>query len=144
MPLVLALVLGVLLGLLLGLSLSPDTNMVSTIMRPRGGLGSDTFRFTRWCDVSNVYSTVDGTIGGAIVNAVNNDTIFQSFISLANVPAASDFSNLFSQYKITALEYHLINFNFSDVVGPTNAGAVNSGAPKNVAVYIGSQNDTLV
>ena len=122
---------------------SDDLNMVSTIMRPRGGLTSDTFRFTRWCDVSNVYNTIDGTAGGTIVTALNNDTVFQSFISLANVPAASDFSNLFSQFKITALEYHLINFNFTDVNAPANANAVQNNAAKNTAVYIGSQNDTL-
>jgi len=41
------------------------------------------------------------------------------------------------------LEYHFINNIFTDVVGPTNAGAVNTTAPKNVAVYVGSQNDLL-
>lgn len=125
-------------------SRNEDTNLTTqNVIRPRGGLSSPTFRFTRWADVSSIYNTVDGTFTGAIVSAVANDTIFQGFISLGNIPGVTDFQNLFSQYKIIGLEYHFINNIFTEVNGPNTGPGPAVGGCKNVAVYLGSQNDVL-
>jgi len=125
---------------------SDDRNMTQTIVRPRGGLNSNTFNFTRWTDVTSVYSTLDGTAGGTPVSALNNDVIYQGFMTLASMPGFAEFSNLFSQFKITGLEYVLINSMYTDIVTPSNGTPPNTVFPtscKNCAVYIGSQNDIL-
>jgi hypothetical protein len=108
----------------------------------------NTFRFTRWCDVSSIWNTTDGTAGGTIVSSGSPDTVFQGVISLNQIPDTSDFTNLFSQFKITALEYHLINTYVTEISEPNNSATfvqnlTLGGGYRNTAVYIGAQNDTL-
>jgi len=112
-------------------------------MRPAGGLLSPTYSFSRWCTGTSIFNTTDGTPGGPIVTAVQPNTIAQQFITMSVVPNFTDFQALFSQYKITSLEFHLINFQFTDIVGQASGGPVLGTTPKNTAIYVGSQNDTL-
>jgi len=90
---------------------------------------------------------VDGTAGGVLVTAGSPDTIFQGVISLNQIPGTSDFTNLFSQYRITGLEYHLLNAYVTELSEPINSGLTvgnpTTSAFRNVPVYLGAQNDTL-
>jgi len=127
---------------------SDDQNMLSRVVVPRAGMSSkNIFRFTRWCDVSNIFNTNDGSAGGTLVTSGLPDTIFQGVISLNQIPGTADFTNLFSQYKFTGLEYHLINVFCTEINLPANAalqvGNPSTNSYRNVAVYIGAQNDTL-
>ena len=112
-------------------------------MVPRSGLMGPTYKFTRWCDISNVYATTDGSATGVAVTAVAPDTIYQGLVTLNLLPNQSDFTNLFSQFKITELEYHFINTVMTDVDVGQTTGILNSAGLRNVPVYILAQNDPL-
>jgi len=117
--------------------------MLSQLIVPRGGLSSKTFTFTRWCDGATIFNTTDGTAGGVIISAGSPDIVAQSIAYLGLLPNSTDFTNLFSQFKITELEYHIINVIATDLAAyqPTSIQAFTT--PKNSAVYLGKQNDLL-
>lgn len=122
---------------------SDDANMVSQFIVPRGGLSSKTFTFTRWCDGATIYNTTDGTAGGAIVTAGSPDIVSQHIAYLGLLPNSSEFTDLFSQFKILQLEYHIINAIATDLAGYQPTSIQSFTAPKNSAVYLGKQNDLL-
>lgn len=125
-------------------SRSADTNISSTIMVPRSVAQGPVYTFTRWCNISSVYGTSDGSSTGTVVTAVAPDVIYQGLVTLNLLPNQSDFTNLFSQFKITELEYHFINQVYTEV-NVTQAGGVTPATTtaRNVPVYILAQNDPL-
>ena len=47
---------------------SDDANMSATIMIPRGGIGGKSWKFSRWCDVTSIFNTNDGTPAGIVIS----------------------------------------------------------------------------
>jgi len=117
--------------------------MVASFIVPRGGLSSKTFTFTRWCDGATIFNTTDGTAGGSLISAGSPDIVAQSIAYLGLLPNSTDFTSLFSQFKITELEYHIINVIATELAVPQNLSVTSYTAAKNGAVYIGKQNDLL-
>jgi len=117
--------------------------MTSAIMIPRGGLGGDTFKFSRICTLGDVFNTIDGTSSGTIVSAGTPHVINQQFFTLDLLPGYTDFTNLFSQYKVKSLTYHLINCNFTDINIVQASGMTLGTNARNLCVYLGKQNDVL-
>lgn len=118
-------------------------NMTGQIMIPRGGLGGNTFVFSRICTLGDVFNTIDGTAAGAIVSAVNPHVVNQQFFTLDLLPNYTDFTNLFSQYRVKELTYHLINCNFTEVEIAQGTGLTLGTNARNLCVYLGKQNDVL-
>lgn len=121
-----------------------DTLLTSSIMVPRSVSSGPVYTFTRWCNISSVYGTTDGSATGTIVSVGSPDVIYQGLVTLNLLPNQSDFTNLFSQFKITELEYHLINQVYTEV-NITQSSGVTPSVPtaRNVPVYILAQNDSL-
>lgn len=125
-------------------SVRSDVNLSSAIMVPRSVSSGPVYTFTRWCNISSVYGTTDGSSTGTIVSVGSPDIIYQGLVTLNLLPNQSEFTNLFSQFKITELEYHFINQVFTEV-NITQASGVTPSVPtaRNVPVYILAQNDSL-
>ena len=80
-------------------------------------MGGKKFMFTRWVDMSSIYSTVDGQSGSTVISSGSPDIIVQYFASLALLPNLTDFQNLFSVFKIRELEFHFLNCMYTQVSG---------------------------
>lgn len=124
---------------------SGDANMIGQIMVPRGGVGGDTFKLTRITSLNPVWNTQDGLQAGTIVTSGpgTEDIVIQQFVSLSLLPNFADVKSLFSQYKITELEYHLINCVATDVNITQGGGVTLNTSQRNLPVYFGAQNDLL-
>lgn len=122
---------------------SDDANMTSIIMVPRAGLNSNTITIRRIGNVSPVYNTTDGTVSGTVVSAGSPNVVYQGFVTLGLLNDVSEFTGLFSQYKITEIEYHIINTNYTDVQIAQQTGMTLGTAQRNLPIYMGAQNDLL-
>ena len=65
--------------------------------------------------VSSICNTLDGTVSGTIISAGSPNVVYQGFDTLNFGHDVADFTNLFSQYWITEVEYHIINSNYTGV-----------------------------
>lgn len=122
---------------------SDDANMTSQIMVPRAGLNSNTVTIRRIGNVSPVYNTNDGTVSGTVVSAGSPNVVYQGFVTLNVLNDIAEFTGLFSQYKITEIEYHIINANYTDVNIAQSTGMTLGTAQRNLPIYMGAQNDLL-
>lgn len=117
--------------------------MTGTIMVPRGGLSGDTFTFSRICTLADVFNTVDGDGSSAIVSAGSPHIFNQQYFTLDLLPNYTDFTNLFSQYRVKSLTYHLINCNMTEIAIQQGTGMTLATNARNLCVYLGKQNETL-
>jgi len=113
----------------------------AVIIRRPGSL-NHIYKFTRWADLGAVYSTADSQAAGALITAVAPDIIAQIFCQLSSLPNYSDFQALFSQYRITEMEFHFLNCMYTEVNGP-QPGVNGLNLIRNFPVYIGQQKDVL-
>jgi len=90
-----------------------------------------------------VFNTVDGSSTGAIVNAGSPHIFNQQFFTLDLLPNHTDFTNLFSQYRVKSMTYHLINCNYTDIQIAQGSGMTLATNARNLCVYLGKQNETL-
>jgi len=90
-----------------------------------------------------VYTTQDGAAEGTVITSVIPDIIYQGFVSLGLLPNATEFTNLFSQFRITELEYYIINAQTTDIVEGQSSGFTPTTSIRNTIVYMGKQNDVL-
>lgn len=120
---------------------SDDTNMTAAIIMKSGQSGR-TYKFSRWCDGSPIYSTLNSTSGGIVITSNSPDIIFEGFGKLDLLPNFSEFQALFSQYRITEMEYHFLNCMYTSVDVISN-GTNGSNTIRNFPVYVGSQKDVL-
>lgn len=120
----------------------------SAIIRKSGGNLGKIYSFSRWADLSPIYSTTNSEAGGTVVLAntallpTQGDVIRQMFSQLDVLPNFAEFQALFSQYRIMEMEFHFLNCMYTEVNAPS--GALNgSNTIRNFPVYIGTQTDTL-
>lgn len=122
---------------------SNSRNMTGQIMVPRGGLGGHSFTFSRICTLGDVFNTIDGTASGTALSAASPHVVNQQFFTLDLLPNYTDFTNLFSQYRVKSLTYHLINCNYTQVEIAQGTGITLGTNARNLCVYLGKQNDVL-
>ena len=119
-----------------------DKNLSSAIIVKPGSNGGRIYRFSRWCDGSPIYSTLNSTSGGIVITANSPDIIFEGFGKLDLLPNYAEFQALFSQYRVTEMEYHFLNCMYTSVDVVSN-GTNGSNTIRNFPVYIGTQRDVL-
>jgi len=112
-------------------------------MVPRAGLNSNTITIRRIGNVSPIYNTTDGTVGGTVVSAGSPNVVHQGFVTLNLLNDTAELTGLFSQYKITEIEYHILNSNYTDISITQGSGMTLGTAQRNLPVYLGAQNDLL-
>lgn len=103
---------------------------------------SQTYKFTRWADLGAIYSTTDSQPASPCITAAAPDVIAQLYCQLSNLPNYAEFQALFSQYRITEMEFHFLNCMFTEVNGP-QTGINGNNLIRNFPVYIGQQKDIL-
>jgi len=123
-------------------NLNLDRNLNSGVVIRKPGSMGEVYKFSRWADLGAIYSTVDSQAASAVITAANPDVIAQLFCQLSSLPNYSDFQALFSQYRITEMEFHFLNCMYTEVNGP-QPGVNGSNLIRNFPVYIGTQTDVL-
>lgn len=119
-----------------------DRNLTSAIIVKPGSNGGRIYKFSRWCDGSPLYSTLNSTSSGTVITSNSPDIIFEGFGKLDLLPNYAEFQALFSQYRITEMEYHFLNCMYTNVIVDSN-GVNGANTIRNFPVYVGTQRDVL-